>query len=128
MRLTDIALSHVRARRGFSLLEVTIALSVSGVLLSGIWQLTAASGMQREAAGLSSQALLMTAATKDYISAQSTALLALPALASLDAVARVKITDTDTGEAFTSVQGAGYLPQSLLLPSNGERSSGGNRP
>ncbi len=103
-----------RAQNGFSLLEITIALSVSGVLLSGIWQLTAASGMQREAAGLSSQAMLMTAASKDYISAQSTALLALPALASLDAVARVKITDADTGEAFTSVQGAGYLPQGFV--------------
>ncbi len=104
----------LHARRGFSLLEVTIALSISGFLFSAIWQLTATSGQQREAAALSSQAMLMTAAAKDYINGQSTALLALPALASLDAVARVKITDTDTGDAATSVQGAGYLPQSFV--------------
>ena len=56
----------------------------------------------------------MTAAAKDYISGQNTTLLTLPALSSLNNLARVKITDADTGDTANSLQSAGYLPQSFV--------------
>ncbi len=100
-------------KKGFSLLEVTIALGISGILFSAIWQLTSTSSQQRESAGLGSQALIITSATKDYISGQVSNLLSLPQLANLGDVARVKITNSDTGHTTNSVQGTGYLPQSF---------------
>ncbi len=99
------------ASKGFSLLEVTIALGVSGMLLSALWQLNAVSSVQREVAGITSQATAVTAAAQNYIGSKRATLLALPALASLGSVARVKITDTDTGATTDSVQSAGYLAQ-----------------
>lgn len=97
------------SRKGFSLLEVTIALGISGTLLTALWQLTSVSSRQREIMGLSSQATAVTAAAQNYVNGQRSALLAMPGLAALNSVVRVKITSTDTGDTTDSVQSAGYL-------------------
>ena len=97
-------------RRGFSLLEMTITLGVAGTVMAGIWQLLGTSSQIREASALASQSLALSGASQQYINGQRTSLLALPGLASLNSVVRVKIQDSDTGDTATSVQGAGYLP------------------
>ena len=97
-------------RRGFSLLEMTITLGVVGTVMAGIWQLLGTSSQIREASALASQSLALSGASQQYINGQRTSLLALPGLASLNSVVRVKIQDSDTGDTATSVQGAGYLP------------------
>jgi len=100
--------------RGFSLLEVTLALGISGILLSGMWQLTSVAGTQREIATITSQIKAVTAAAQNYAAAQRTTLLALPQLAALDGVARVKVTASDTGDTATSLQDSAFLPRDFV--------------
>lgn len=101
-------------RRGFSLLEITLAMGIGGMLLSSIWQLMAFQGQQREANTLASQAYAVAQAGQSYISANSTTLLALSQLNAINNVARIKITSTDTGDTATNVQDTGYLPSSFV--------------
>ena len=105
------------ARCGFSLLEVTIALSLSGILLSGLWQLMAVAGQQREAAGLSGQSMIVAAAAKDFISDSNMAasLMALPALAGIGSTVQVRVTDADAGlGTVPSLQAGGFLPAGFV--------------
>lgn len=102
------------ARDGFSLLEMSVALGISGILFGAIWQLTASVGQQREVAGIVTQATAVTAAAQNYIGNNRLTLLALPQLAALNNVARIKLMSGDTGHTADSVQGAGFLPQSFV--------------
>lgn len=53
----------------------------------------------------------MVLAANSYINGQKAVLIALPELAAIGDAARIKITDLDTGDTATSVQGMGYLPE-----------------
>jgi len=101
-------------RNGFSLLEVTIALSISGVLLSGIWQLAGNAQQQRSVSALVGQTLAVTRAAQNYINGNRAALMALSGLSALNSAVRVKITSSDTGATSDSLQGAGYLPANFV--------------
>jgi len=99
---------------GFSLLEVTIALSISGLVFGSLWQLTAVAGQQREAAYLSSQMQTVGTAARDYISVNAQTLLALPQLATLNSTARIKVMSVDTGNTADSLESAGFLPAGFI--------------
>lgn len=101
-------------KRGFSLLEVTIALSISGLLFSSLWQLTAVAGQQREVTIIADQVISISTAAKRYISNEAATLLALPQLTNLNSVARIKITDSDSGDTATSLLGLAYLPEGFV--------------
>lgn len=103
-----------RSSRGFSLLEITIALTVAGMLFASLWQLTGVAGQNREAALIINQAMTVTAAAQSYIRGQSHILFTLPQLATLNSAARIKITDADTGHTADSLQSAGYLPADFV--------------
>jgi type II secretory pathway pseudopilin PulG len=100
--------------RGFSLLEVTLALGIGGLMLGGMWQIMGATTQSRDASALAGQATAVSAAAQQYINSQRSYLLALPGLASLNSAVRVRIIDTDTGATANSVQGAGFLPSSFV--------------
>ncbi len=108
------AQAHLNASRGFSLLEVTIALSISGLLFASLWQLTGIAGQNREAGVLITKTMTVAVAAQDYVKGQRGVLLDLPELAALNDLARVKITDADTGDTADSVQSAGYLPSDFV--------------
>lgn len=110
---TGIIQTWRNSRRGFSLLEMTLALSVGGIMMGAIWQLMGTQGQTREAMGLASQAYAVAQAGQSYINANSTTLLALTQLNAINNVARIKITASDTGDTTTNVQDAGYLPSSF---------------
>ncbi len=112
MRLSLHKPSSLRA--GFSLLEITVAIGISGILFGGIWQLTSVVGQQKEAAGIVSQATTVTAAAQNYIGEKRATLLALSQLSTLNSVARIKIMSTDTGHTADSVQSSGHLPQGFV--------------
>lgn len=96
--------------RGFSLLEMALALGLSGIVLGGAWQLMTTTSSQSEAAGLANHALTVARATSDYLANNRTAVLAqLPDLTT-NSVTRLKVTSTDTGNAaLTDMQTYGAL-------------------
>ncbi len=100
--------------QGFSLLEVTIALSISGVLLAGLWQLSATVGQQRDVVAVSGQALAVGQAAQNYINFNRSALLNLSGLSTLNSVVRIKITTSDTGATLDSLQSASFLPSGFV--------------
>jgi type II secretory pathway pseudopilin PulG len=106
---------HLRCT-GFSLLEMALTLGIAGTVLSGIWQLMGTTGQTREAAVVASQTQALAGASAQYIAAQRSVLLAMPALAAFDgsAVIRVNIEDGDGGDTATSVIGLGYLPSAFV--------------
>jgi len=111
--LTAQVISH-RARAGFSLLEVTLALSISGLVFGSLWQLTAVAGQQREAAYVASQMQTVGIAARDYINVNGPTLLALPQLATLNSTARIKVMASDTGHTADSLESAGFLPPGFV--------------
>ncbi len=106
--------SSRRKAGGFSLLEVTLALGISGMLLAGIWQISSVSLQQREIISLAGQSTSVVGAAQNYINGQRAALLALPQLATIGSVARIKVTSADTGDTSDSIQEKGYLPRSFV--------------
>lgn len=101
--------------RGFSLLEMALALGISGVVLGGAWQLMNTTGKQTEAAGLANHALAVARATSDYLTSNRTAILTqLPDLTT-NSVTRIKVTSTDTGNAtLTDLQTYGALNSTFV--------------
>ena len=111
--MTKLSAPHA-APRGFSLLEITLAIGISGILMGSIWQLMGITAQQREAASVASQAYAVAQAGQSYLNANATTLLALPGLAGINDVVRLKVTAADTGANATNVQDSGYLPASFV--------------
>jgi hypothetical protein len=111
-----LSVAHRRrnAKAGFSLLEVTLALSIGGLMMGALWQIMSTSGQSRDAATLAGQASTVSVAAQQYINARRNTLLALPGLGSLNSVIRVKVTDSDVGATSDSLLSAGYLPANFV--------------
>ncbi len=90
-------------RKGFSLLEVTIALGAAGLMISGIWQLSGTANSMAQARIISGQVLAVSNAAKSYAEHNRSALLS--ALPSIDSAGEV---------LFSSMQASGELPSDFV--------------
>jgi hypothetical protein len=100
---------------GFSLIELALTLSVSGLVMAGVWNVMGSSGNQRDIGTLSSHAYKIAKASQDYINANRDILLALGGLSSINNVVRIKLTSSDTGSTTTDVVSSGFLPSTTSL-------------
>jgi prepilin-type N-terminal cleavage/methylation domain-containing protein len=99
-------------KRGFSLLEMTLAVGVSGIMLSGLWQMSGMADRNLQANFLATHAMTVAVAGQNYLTANKTAVLALvPAIGN---VARIKVVTADASGNTPSLQAAGLLPANFV--------------
>lgn len=97
--------------RGFSLLEVSLAVSISGVLMGALWQISGLAERSLQANFVSSQLLVVSDAAQSYVTANRTSILSLaPAL---DDIIRIKVATADASGNTPSLQASGLLPSNF---------------
>lgn len=95
-------------RRGFSLLEVSLAVSISGVLMGALWQISGLAERSLQANFVSSQLLVVSGAAQSYVTANRSSVLSLaPAL---NDIIRIKVATADAAGSSPSLQASGLLP------------------
>jgi prepilin-type N-terminal cleavage/methylation domain-containing protein len=99
--------------RGFSLLEMTLSLSIGGILMGSIWQISAITAAQSDYGIAATQALAVAQAGQGYINSNASTLLALGGLSTLNSTVRIKLTASDSGATTTNVQDSGFLPSNF---------------
>ncbi len=99
--------------RGFSLLEMTFALGMSGLMLSGLWQMMGMVTQLSQANALASHSQSVAYAAQSHINAQHANLL--PLMPAINDVIQLRVTDGDSGAvSIPSIQAAGLLPASFI--------------
>lgn len=99
-------------RRGFSLLEMALAVGVSGVLMGGLWQMSGMADRGIQSTFIATQATSVGAAAQAYLNANKTTVLALvPAIGN---IVRIKVVTADAAGSTPSLQAAGFLPSDFI--------------
>lgn len=98
--------------RGFSLLELSLAIAISGVLMGGVWQISGMAERSIQANFVATQASLVSAAGQSYLISNRSAVLALvPAIGS---ITRIKVATSDASGNTPSLQSSGLLPSDFV--------------
>lgn len=95
--------------RGFSLLEMTLSLALSGVMLAGLWQMMGMVAQLAEANALATHSQSAAYAAHRHINSQRSAIL--PLVPALGDVVQLRVMDGDAGAiSVSSLQSSGTLP------------------
>lgn len=104
--------SAVDGQSGFSLLEMAIAVGVSGMLMAGLWQMSGVADRAIQATTLATQATAVGAAAQAYLNINKSAVLAL--IPALNDVIRIKVVTGDSAGNTPSLQAAGLLSSDFV--------------
>lgn len=99
-------------KSGFSLLEMAIAVGVSGMLMAGLWQMSGVADRTIQATTLATQATAVGAAAQAYLNINKSAVLAL--IPTLGDVVRIKVVTGDSAGNTPSLQAAGLLSSDFV--------------
>lgn len=106
--MRGFALEH----RGFTLLEMVIALGVAGMMMAGVWQAAGVADRTVQSNYLATHALSVAISAQNYLTANRTTVLTL--VPALDDIARIKVMTSDATGATPSLQAAGNLPADFI--------------
>lgn len=101
-----------REHRGFTLLEMVIALGVAGMMMAGVWQVAGVADRTIQSNYLATHALSVAVSAQNYLTSNRTAVLAL--VPALNDISRIKVMTSDSSGGTPSLQAAGNLPADFI--------------